>query len=69
MIAIVNTSTHATPTGLHEYEVRINKQVITTFSHYREDGLARCLLRASNAVTEHDQRERSELFKAILEKG
>lgn len=50
MIAIVNVSTHDDPCGVHEYEVRINREVITRFEHVREDGLAVCLRKAANAV-------------------
>lgn len=52
MIAIVNVGPHddADPMGERTYEVRINKQVITTFRHKRSDGLGRCLLAASKAV-------------------
>ena len=38
--------------GEHTYEVRINKQFITTFTHFRSDGLSECLRRASIAVDE-----------------
>lgn len=50
MIAIVNVSTHDDPCGVHEYEVRINREVITRFEHVREDGLAVCLRKAADAV-------------------
>lgn len=51
MIAIVNTSPEGAPlSGTHEYEVRINRHVVTRFSHHRPDGLAECLERAADAV-------------------
>lgn len=50
MIAIRNISPKVEPTGKHEYEVRINREVITTFWHNREDGLTICLQKASEAV-------------------
>lgn len=52
MINIVNVGPHddPDPTGWRNYEVRINHEVITTFKHKREHGLARCLRDASNAV-------------------
>ena len=46
MIAIVNPD----PTGWRNYEVRINHEVIATFRHRREHGLARCLRMAAAAV-------------------
>jgi hypothetical protein len=52
MIAIVNIGPHDDPNPLGErtYEVRINRNVITTFKHKRGDGLGPCLLEASKAV-------------------
>ena len=52
MIAIVNIGPHddPDPTGWRNYEVRINHEVIATFRHKREHGLARCLQTASGAV-------------------
>jgi len=39
MIAIINIDKNPRKTGWHDYEIRINKQVISTFKHRREDGL------------------------------
>lgn len=50
MIAIRNISPKIEPTGMHEYEVRINRGLLTTFWHNREDGLVVCLKKASEAV-------------------
>ena len=52
MIAIVNVGPHddPDPAGWRNYEVRINHEVIATFKHKREHGLARCLKVAANAV-------------------
>jgi hypothetical protein len=50
MIAIVNVSKNPTPTGVQEYELRINHDVITKFTHRREEGLVRCLQKAALAV-------------------
>ena len=51
MIAIVNVGPHDDdPTGWRNYEVRINHEVIATFTHKREHGLARCLRMAAAAV-------------------
>ena len=58
MIAIVNIGPHDDdPTGWRNYEVRINHEVITTFRHRREHGLARCLQAASDAVLEKQVNE------------
>ena len=50
VVKIQNISPHNSPFGQHEYEVRINQEVITTFTHKREEGLATCLRRAAGAV-------------------
>ena len=61
MIAIVNTGPHDDdPTGWRNYEVRINHEVIATFRHKREHGLARCLRMAAAAV---DKEKRDELLR------
>lgn len=49
MIAIINTGNIID--GVHEYRIQINKQLITTFTHNRSDGLDVCLHRAAEAVT------------------
>lgn len=55
MIAIVQVHQHDDdPGGLRTYEVRINQEVITEFTHYRREGLAKCLRLAANAVEDHD---------------
>lgn len=58
MIAIVNIGPFddPDPTGERAYEVRINREVITTFRHHRGDGLATCLKKASKAVKKADNR-------------
>lgn len=50
MIAIVNVTPEPKPTGPHTYEVRINRHAVVRFEHAREEGLARCLRRAAEAV-------------------
>ena len=61
MIAIVNVGPHdGDPTGWRNYEVRINHEVIATFWHRREHGLARCLRMAAAAV---DKEKRDELLR------
>ncbi len=53
MIAIVNMGPHDDPDklGVRTYKVRVNAEVICTFSHRRADGLGRCLLEAGQAVS------------------
>ena len=69
MIAIVNVGPHddPDPAGWRNYEVRINHEVIginheviATFRHKREHGLARCLRMAAAAV---DKEKRDELLR------
>ena len=58
MIAIVNVTPNpetADPLGVHEYELRVNRQVITRFTHLRAEGLAKCLDRAAEAVRRREQ--------------
>lgn len=64
MIAIVNVGPHddPDPTGWRTYEVRINHEVITTFRHKREHGLARCLLMAAAAVEDVRAKELQAYF-------
>jgi len=50
MIAIVNVDPNPRIAGEHLYELRINKELITTFAHNREEGLAVLLLKASEAA-------------------
>ena len=49
-IIIQNISTHTQTHGKHKYQVRINNEVICEFTHIREEGLVRCLLKAAKAV-------------------
>ena len=64
MIAIVNVGPHddPDPAGWRTYEVRINHEVITTFRHKREHGLARCLLMAAAAVEDVRAKELQAYF-------
>jgi len=45
MIVIENIG--GNPLGESQYELRINKKVIATFTHNRMDGLSACLKKAS----------------------
>jgi len=65
MIAIVNISTHTSPFGWHEYELRINAKVIATFRHKREDGLAKCLECAAEAAEKAKWLEVNAMLKAL----
>ena len=49
-VIIQNVSSHSSPFGEHEYEVRINTKVVATFTHKREEGLTVCLRKAMEAV-------------------
>ena len=64
MIAIVNIGPHdgRDLTGWRNYEVRINHEVITTFRHKREHGLARCLRMAADAVEDVRAKELQAYF-------
>ena len=50
MIAIINVDKNPRESGAHNYELRINRKVITRFIHNREESLGMCLLRAAIAV-------------------
>lgn len=66
MITIRNISPSPSPFGWHDYEVRINNgPVIATFSHKREDGLARCLAKAASAVEKAKWEEAGRLMEAL----
>jgi len=53
VIAIVNITPEGEPVdGWNEYQVRINRNVITHFRHRRSEGLATCLRKAADAVEE-----------------
>ena len=64
MIAIVNIGPHddPDPTGWRNYEVRINHEVIATFRHKRDHGLARCLRMAAAAVEDVRAKELQAYF-------
>lgn len=52
MVGIVNVGTPDNYLVEDEclYEVRINRDVITTFRHFRSDGLGTCLRKAADAA-------------------
>jgi len=49
-IIITNVTENLHETGPNTYILRINEKVIARFKHQREDGLAECLRRASEAA-------------------
>jgi hypothetical protein len=49
-IIISNITDVPTSVGPNKYEVCINRKLITTFTHNRQDGLATCLRKAADAV-------------------
>jgi hypothetical protein len=67
MIAIVNIGggDESNPLGERTYEVRINREVITTFKHKRSDGLGACLFAAAKAVERSDWETVEEFIQAI----
>jgi hypothetical protein len=67
MIAVVNVGggDESDPLGERTYEVRINREVITTFKHKRSDGLGACLLEASKAVERSKWMAVEEFMQAI----
>jgi|GEM_PF-3389161 len=67
MIAIINTSPTPQVSGTCDYEVRINRQVITRFQHRREDGPAKCLRLAADAVDQARQQRFIEFVAAVVE--
>lgn len=66
MIAIVNVTEEPTPTGVNKYEIRINRDVVATFDHVREDGLAECLRKAARAVDAAAEAAGAELDGLVL---
>ena len=67
MLAIVNVSPDDAPnTGINQYEVRVNSQVIATFEHDRQfDGAAQCLRDAADAV-EKCSKAKKELLQSDI---
>lgn len=51
MISVTNMGQETKP-GVFMYRVKVNREIITYFEHKREDGLAMCLAKASQAVAE-----------------
>lgn len=68
MLAIVNVSPEGTPpTGPNQYEARINRHVIATFTHDQQYGnAAQCLRDAADAVERCSVSRNDELLEALL---
>ncbi|OGS40478.1 MAG: hypothetical protein A3K77_00595 [Euryarchaeota archaeon RBG_13_31_8] len=66
MIIIQNIGKDKDNSRLYVYQVLINRDVIATFKHYREDGIVTCLRKSSKAVKEQfvDKNLR-DLFKIL----
>jgi hypothetical protein len=58
MIIIQNISKRYSKTGWQDYIVKINDEPICKFKHLANDGLAKCLAKASSAV--YNKRSRNE---------
>lgn len=69
MIAIINIDPDPRPTGPHRYELRINAEVIATFKHNREHGLAACLRKAADAAELAQCKQAAELLQGLREKA
>lgn len=74
MIAIVNVSKDPQPFGEHTYELRINRKVIATFTHNREETLYTCLTKAAKAArkarrNKQDQRDIELICEYATRKG
>jgi hypothetical protein len=68
VIGIVNVGPvdgETNPIGEHRYEVRINREVITTFTHHRANGLAECLRQAARAVDHHRDLQLDQLLQEM----
>ncbi len=66
MIAIVNTATFDGEDTI--YNLQINRDLLCTFKHRRDDGLAVCLERAAKAAKEYEVKELKEILDAIKER-
>ncbi len=71
MIGIVNVGPvdgETNPLGEYRYEVRINREVITTYTHFRANGLAECLRLAACAVDRKRDLDAFQLLQEIQDK-
>ena len=58
MIMIHNISKSYSKSGWQQYEIKINHEVICTFSHKASEGLAKCLAKASAEVYKTKQKKK-----------
>lgn len=58
MIAIINKGQTTLDPNVYLYSVQINNFLVTTFTHYRPDGLATCLEKAAEAVKLYEKQEK-----------
>jgi len=65
VIAITNIDPNPRPFGTHLYELCINREVIATFTHQREEGLTKCLELAAKAA-EHAKWMKAEAMLQML---
>lgn len=64
MIAIINRSPNKF-TGVCRYDLMINNKLVATFEHLREEGLAVCLKKASEAAEKAKWEDVVKLVEAI----
>jgi len=57
-IIIENITDVPTSKGSNKYRIRVNQKVIAEFYHMREEGIAECLRRASEACEDPKRIER-----------
>lgn len=69
MIIIKNIDKNPREKGEHLYQLRINNRVICEFTHYREDSLFQCLMKAAVAANTVAFIKRRELFEELKSKG
>ncbi len=68
MVAVINVTPKEKLNGkVHDYEVRINRSVITGFQHVRSDGLAVCLEKAAVAVRKQKQEDDLRLIELLYD--
>lgn len=56
-IIITNVSDELKRRGEHDYQLRINNRVLALFKHKREDGLAKCLRLAADALEKQERED------------
>ncbi|MCK9578786.1 hypothetical protein M0R01_04885 [bacterium] len=68
MIKIINvTKDDSNIYGENDYEVWINTRLLTSFKHFRKEGLAMCLRKAADAVDNMKTQEDLNKLKVIYE--